>query len=169
MYGVRGKSIPHYVFLHHGPLTKSCLQAYIAVQNLVPAKQIPTAMSILIFCQNMGGAISLVAANAIFSNKLRQQLQERIAQIGISPDVIIDSGARSVRQLVSGDSLAAVLQAYSNSVDTVMYLGIAVSVAAFAFAWGLGWKDIRVERKLNAIQAQGSDSENVDVSNPKKG
>jgi hypothetical protein len=50
-----------------------------------------------------------------------------------------------------------------------MYLGIAVSVAAFAFAWGLGWKDIRVEMQLNAIQLQGSDMENGESSPAKMG
>jgi hypothetical protein len=117
-------------------------------------------MSIIIFSQNMGGAVSLVAANAIFSNTLRSQLQERLPITGIAPDAIINSGVRSVRELVpSGAPLTAVLQAYSNSADTVMYLGIAVSVAAFAFAWGLGWKDIRVARKLNAIKAEGPGGE----------
>jgi hypothetical protein len=125
-------------------------------------------MSILIFCQNMGGAVSLIAANAIFSNTLRNQLQQHASDIGITPDLIINSGARSVRQLVSGDQLAAVVQAYSNSVDTVMYFGIAVSIVAFAFAWGLGWKDIRVERELNAIQIQGSDAENGESSSSSK-
>lgn len=129
------------------------LQAYIAIQNLVPASQIPTAMAIVIFSQNMGGAVFLIAANALFSNSLRRQLQQRVAVIGVGPDVIIDAGVRSIRKLVSGDQLVAVLQAYSKSVDQVMYLGIAVSVASFAFAWGLGWKDIRVERQLNAIQS----------------
>jgi hypothetical protein len=116
----------------------------------------------------MGGAVSLIAANAIFSNTLRNQLQQHASDIGITPDLIINSGARSVRQLVSGDQLAAVVQAYSNSVDTVMYFGIAVSIVAFAFAWGLGWKDIRVERELNAIQIQGSDAENGESSSSSK-
>ncbi|TEA12656.1 Efflux pump afoB [Colletotrichum sidae] len=127
--------------------------SFIAVQNLVPPAQIPIAMAIVIFMQNMGGAIFLVAANAIFSNTLRKQLEERSGLIGPPPQVIIDAGASSIRNLVSGDQLAAVLKAFSNSVDTVMYLGIGVSIAAFAFGWGLGWKDIRVEKKLRAIKA----------------
>ena len=126
------------------------------MQNLVPASQIPTAMAIIIFCQNMGGAVSLIAANAIFSNSLRQQLQQRIDTLGVAPDIIINAGVRSFRKIVSGDKLAAVLQSYSNSVDHVMYLGISLSIAAFAFAWGLGWKDIRVQKKLHAISASGS-------------
>ncbi|KAH8674170.1 major facilitator superfamily domain-containing protein [Xylariales sp. PMI_506] len=127
--------------------------AFIAVQNLVPAPQIPTAMSIVLFSQNMGGAISLVAANAIFSNVLRSELQQRFAEIGLSADDIINVGVRSIRELVSGNRLVAVLQAYSNSVDRVMYLGIAVSIAAFAFGWGLGFKDIRKEKELTAMKS----------------
>ena len=128
-------------------------------------------MSILIFCQNMGGAVSLVAANAIFSNTLRRELAERVTQIGVDPEVIVGSGARSVRQIVSGSALRPVLEAYSNSIDTVMYLGIAVSIMAFAFGWGLGFKDIRKEKQKveaekvgnNGVSA-GSDTERGEVS-----
>ena len=127
--------------------------AYIAVQNLVHPTQIPIAMAIVIFCQGMGGAISLVAANAIFSNTLKKQLEQRAGEIKIAPEIIVNAGIRGFRKLVHGEQLVAVLQAYSKSVDTVMYFGIGVSVMAFAFAWGLGWKDIRVERSHDAIQS----------------
>ncbi|KAI8263994.1 Efflux pump afoB [Colletotrichum sp. SAR11_239] len=135
--------------------------AYIAVQNLVPAPQIPVAMAIIIFMQNIGGAITLLAANSVFSNSLRKELQERVALIGMEPDVIINAGASSVRKLVSGDQLRHTLQAYSNSVDKVMYLGVAVSIATFAFAWGLGWKDIRVEKKLKAIRSEADGEQSL--------
>jgi putative Mn2+ efflux pump MntP len=121
-------------------------------------------MAIAMFCQNMGAAVSLIAANAIFSNSLRRQLQDHVADIGIAPEVIINAGIRSVRQLFERDSqpLAIVLQAYSDSVDKVMYLGIAVSIAAFAFGWGLGFRDIRVERKMIALRAVSLQEERED-------
>ncbi|KND87341.1 putative HC-toxin efflux carrier TOXA [Tolypocladium ophioglossoides CBS 100239] len=124
---------------------------YIAVQNLVPPAQIPIAMSIVIFTMNIGAATSLIAANAIFSNSLRNELQQRIATIGISPDIIVGAGIRSIRQLVSGPALAATLEAYCKAIDHVMYFGIAVTVCIWPFAWGLGWKDVRKVKKLNAI------------------
>ncbi|KAJ6119129.1 hypothetical protein N7523_003409 [Penicillium sp. IBT 18751x] len=130
---------------------------YIAIQNLVPAEQISLAMAIVIFWQNIGASTSLIAANAIFSNSLRHQLQQRIAEIGISPDIIIDAGVRSIRNLVSGSQLTAVLAAYAKSVDNVMYLGIAVSVAVLVFAPGLGWKDIRKVKDLQAITKDSPD------------
>ncbi|KAI6085886.1 MFS general substrate transporter [Hypoxylon rubiginosum] len=118
--------------------------SYIAIQNLVPAAQIPIAMAILIFCQNLGGAVLLIVAQTVFSSSLRDQLTQLVPDADAA--LIIAAGARSVRQVVSGEQLAGVLQAYSVSVDRVMYLGVATSAAAFAFACGLGWKDIRVER-----------------------
>lgn len=123
------------------------------MQNIVPAPQIPTAMSIVLFCQNIGAAVALPAANAIFSNKLRSELRDRIDVIRMEPNIVVDAGVRSIRGLVSGDALTATLQAYSNSIDVVMYLGIGVAIAAFVFAWGLGFKDIRKVKKLRAIRS----------------
>ncbi|KAK0260207.1 hypothetical protein LTS09_005023 [Friedmanniomyces endolithicus] len=125
------------------------IAGYIAVQNLVPAAQIPTAMAIVIFCQGMGGAVFLIVANAVFSNSLRHQLGLQSSKIGVAPDAVINAGARGLRQLIpDGERLAVVLQAYTDSIDNVMYVGVGVACVAFAFAWGLGFKDIRKEKEM---------------------
>lgn len=124
----------------------------------MPTEQIPQAMAIIIFWQNIGAATSLIAANAIFSNSLRHQLQQRISEIGHSPDVIVGAGVRSIRDLVSGSQLTAVLAAYAKSIDNVMYLGIAVSVCVIIFSPGLGWKDIRKTKDLQAITSESPES-----------
>lgn len=124
-------------------------------------------MAIIIFWQNIGAATSLIAANAIFSNSLRHQLQERVAEIGLAPDAIVAAGVRSIRDLVSGSPLAAVLEAYAKSIDRVMYLGLAVSLAVLVFAPGLGWKDIRKVKDLQVIgseSADGGDQELAETS-----
>ncbi|MCJ1386604.1 hypothetical protein MMC17_009730 [Xylographa soralifera] len=129
--------------------------SFTAVQNIVPAPQIPVAMAILIFCQYLGGATFLIVAETIFSNSLRTLITQNVP--GINPDLLLGAGARSIRNLVSGTQLSAVLKAYSTSFDRIMYLGVGIAVASFAFAWGLGWKDIRVEKKKNADAADTLD------------
>jgi hypothetical protein len=131
---------------------------YMAVQNLVPAPQIPIAMTIALFCQSIGAAIWLVAANAVFNNGLRQQLQQRYSEIGVDPDFIVKVGANSIRQIVQGDRLAAALECYTEAISHVMYLGVGLSVATFVFGTGLGWKDIRAAKKLQAIKSSPSSS-----------
>ncbi|KAJ5654303.1 Major facilitator superfamily domaingeneral substrate transporter [Penicillium lividum] len=135
---------------------------YIAIQGLVTPEQIPLAMGIIIFWQNIGAATSLIAANAILSNSLRSELQKRTAQISVSPDTIINAGVRSIRNLVSGSELTAVLAAYAKSIDKVMYLGIAVSIAVLVFSPGLGWKDIRKVKVLQVITDKSPSSGDKD-------
>lgn len=62
------------------------------------------------------------------------------------------AGARSIRKLVSGEQLVGVLKAYSTSIDRVMYLSIGIGVVSFAFAWGLGRKDMRMEKEKSQVQ-----------------
>ncbi|CAG8907193.1 unnamed protein product [Penicillium egyptiacum] len=125
---------------------------YIAIQNLVPPPQIPIAMAIIIFCQNMGGAVFLIAANSVFTNGLRKELQKHIGEIGVNPDVLLSTGLSSIRSFVLGDKLTAALKCYTTAISHVMYLGIGVSVATFVFGWGLGWVDIRKVKQLQAIK-----------------
>lgn len=110
-------------------------------------------MAIIIFCQNMGGAVFLVAANSIFTNGLLKELQNHIDEIGIDPDIILRSGVTSIRSIVSGDKLTAALECYTTAISHVMYLGIGAGVVTFAFGWGLGWVDIRKTKQPQAIQA----------------
>ena len=99
----------------------------------------------------------LIVANAVFSNSLRRLLRPQSSKIGIAPDVVVDAGARGLRQLIpDGERLAIVLRAYTDSIDNVMYVGVGVACVAFAFAWGLGFKDIRREKTMNNAQTTKS-------------
>ncbi|KAJ5087226.1 hypothetical protein N7456_010842 [Penicillium angulare] len=130
---------------------------YIAIQNLVPPPQIPIAMAIIILCQSMGGAVWLIAANSIFTNGLKKELAKHIDIIGINPDIIASTGATTIRTLVSGEALTVALECYTTAISHVMYLGISLALATFAFGWGLGWVDIRKVKKLQAITADCSE------------
>lgn len=110
-------------------------------------------MSIVLFCQNMGASVALPAANAIFSNALRSELQDRQKVIQIEADVIVDAGVRSIRRLVEGEALTATLEAYSKSIAVVMYLGVGFAISTFAFGWGLGFRDIREVKKMQELKS----------------
>lgn len=139
-----------------------------AIQNIVPAPQIPIAMTIALFFQAIGAATWLVASNAVFSNGLRQELQRRIAEIGVDPGFIVDTGATSIRQIVQGSQLVAALECYSVAISHVMYLGVGLSVATFVFGTDLGWKDIRVAKKLQAIKSSRRPTSEDEISDTAK-
>lgn len=131
-------------------------QSFIAIQNLIPAAQIPVAMAIVIFTQYLGGATCLSTAEAIFNNSLGKQIRKNVP--GADAEAIVHAGATAFRQLVTPEQLSAVLKAFCTALDKIFYFGIGISVAAFLFSSGLGWKDIRIEHKSTTQENSGGAS-----------
>lgn len=98
-------------------------------------------MGIVIFTQNLGGAIWVAVAQAIFDNSLYKAIGSYAP--GVNPEILLEAGVRSIRSLVSRTDLPGVLRAYAQSVDHVFYLGTALAGVSFLISWSLVWKDIR--------------------------
>lgn len=132
------------------------------MQSLVPLKQIPTAIAIVIFAQNIGAAVWVVVANAIFNNTLRKELLQRQSLIGPPPDVIIAAGATNIRDPnlnLSASELAAVLVAYGKAVDTTMYLGIAVFGSVLIVAWEMGFTNLKKVKAAKEVREDSTSEE----------
>ncbi|KAM7214806.1 Major facilitator superfamily domain containing protein [Rhypophila decipiens] len=117
----------------------------IATQNALGAHLIPISMSLLIFCQNLAGAIAVVVATTIFTQSLLSDLPLLAPSVSPAAAIAAGSGADSVRRLVPEGSpeLDGLLLAYSYAVDKTFYMVATFGVASFAFGLGMGWKDVR--------------------------
>lgn len=130
-------------------------QPYMAVQNLVPLRQVPQAMAVVLTVQTFGSSVWLIVANVIFNNSLHDLLLENASVIGLAPDFVIDAGARGVHSLgLSGAALQALPDSYAEGVDRVMYLGVGLEAGALAFCCGLGWHNILEIKKKEALVAE---------------
>lgn len=131
-------------------------QPYMAVQNLVPLRQVPQAMAIVLTVQTFGSSVWLIVANVIFNNSLHELLSKNASVIGLAPDFVLGAGAaRSVHSLgLSGAALQALLDSFAKSIDRVMYLGVGLAAGAFAFCWGLGWHNILEIKQKEALVAE---------------
>ncbi|KAI0972470.1 MFS general substrate transporter [Xylaria arbuscula] len=116
---------------------------FIAVQSLIPLPQIPTVMSIVLFCQNLGGAAFLTFAQTVFS----QTFDRNIAEYAPTADAeaIKAAGATDFRQIVTAEELGGVLIAYASTIDNVWYLAAGAAVGAFITGMNMGWRDVRVK------------------------
>lgn len=138
-------------------------QSIIAVQNALPAHQIPVGLAFLVFCQNMSGAISVVVATTIFTQSVLSDIVRYAPSV--SPDAALAAGGGSgaVRALVPPGSpeLEGVLLTFSNGIDRIFYMLAGLAVAGFVFAWGMGWKDVR--KKKDAISEPDAANEKATV------
>lgn len=119
---------------------------FVAVQNTLPQKQIPLAMSLLTFSQTLTGALFLTLADTVFTNSLQSLLRQDAP--GVDPEAVIEAGAGAsgFRDLVTPAELANVLGAYAESVSRVFYMCAALAAACFVLSWAMGWVDVRKER-----------------------
>lgn len=101
-------------------------------------------MAILVFSLNFGGATFLTLAETDFSQSLTVAISHYAPEVNAS--AFIAAGTTNFRSTVPKNQLTAVLEAYSESVDHVFYLVCSSAAAAFCFAWGMGWEDIRKYR-----------------------
>ncbi len=144
-------------------------QPYMAVQNLVPLRQVPQAMAIVLTVQTFGSSVWLIVANVIFNNSLDHLLLENASVNGLAPNIVIGAGARGVHSLgLSGASLQALLDSYAKSIDRVMYLGVGLAAGAFVFCWGLGWHNLLEIKKREALVAERKDDSVDEVQGSKE-
>lgn len=103
----------------------------------------------MIFCQNFAGAIFVVVGEVIFTQQLVKQILSHAPSVSLEAALAAGASSSSVRALVPEGSpeLAGVLVAFSNSVDKVFYLLMGLCVAGFIAAFGMGWVDIRKNKK----------------------
>ncbi|BCS21712.1 MDR family MFS transporter [Aspergillus puulaauensis] len=121
----------------------------IAIQNLLPPEKIPVGIAFMIFCQNFAGAIFVVVGEVIFTQQLVKQILSHAPSVSLEAALAAGASSSSVRALVPGGSpeLGGVLLAFSNSVDKVFYLLMGLCLAGLIAAFGMGWVDIRKNKK----------------------
>lgn len=117
----------------------------LAVQNSASQQESSIAAALVVFSQNLSGAIFLSLAQVIFSNQLRHTLVTYAP--GVNPEVLVAAGASGsdVRSAVPAALLPGVLLAYSKAFDRTMYLAVGAACGAFVFAIGMGWVRLKKE------------------------
>ncbi|KAI0134357.1 major facilitator superfamily-domain-containing protein [Xylariales sp. AK1849] len=136
-----------------------------AVQRALGSELVATSMSLLIFCQNLAGSISVVIATTIFTQSLLKDLP--VLAPSASPEAAITSGtgAEAVRGLLPAGSpeLDGLLRAYSYAFDKTFYVVAGFAVASIGFALFMGGKDAH-EKTGEAVDGSRDKTEEKDIS-----
>jgi MFS family permease len=118
-------------------------QTSIAAQAVLDKKDAPTGVSLVFFCQGLGGTVSV----AIGQNVLNNQLISGFKSISnISPHDVVNTGATELRNVFSPQELPAVLQIYNHALVIVFYIAVGFSCAAIFGGFGMEWKSLKKDK-----------------------
>ncbi|KAF3223190.1 hypothetical protein TWF191_006472 [Orbilia oligospora] len=130
----------------------------LAVQTVLEIDDVPIGTAVIIFFQTLGAALFVSVAQSIFSNGLKQGLQEFLPEV--PPSIFIFSGATEIQKVLADigkpDRLEDVRRAYMIGLSNVYKLALALVCCAFVAACFLEWKNIKVEEQKKISKELGT-------------
>jgi len=118
-------------------------QTSIAAQAVLDKKDAPTGVSLVFFCQGIGGTISVAIAQNVLDSKLIAGFK---SISDISPHQVVNTGATELRNVFSPEELPAVLQIYNHALTITFYIAVAFSIAAIFGGLGMEWKSLKKDK-----------------------
>ena len=120
-------------------------QPAIAIQTVLSDTDSPIGLSILNFIMFLGGTVFVTVSQTLLEKQLNVKLSEVVPDIDIK--TLTSAGATSLKTLVPADKIDLALNAYSDSMKAIWYLGLAMASAAFIASFGLEWKTVKKVKK----------------------
>jgi hypothetical protein len=119
-----------------------CFQAPImAAQALAKDEDIPTTTALIMFFQTAGGALSVSAAQTVFSNEMIKSLLQNVPTV--NPAQVIAVGATEIREIFGSEELSGIIQGYMDGLKVIFIFIIAMSGAATAASFAMPWINIK--------------------------
>ncbi len=132
-------------------------QASLAAQAVLSRKDAPIGISLVMFCQQMGGAVFVSVGESVFTNHLIRGLK---TVAGISPSVVVNTGATDLRHVVDTSNLRGVLVVYNGAIIKTFTVAVAMSCFSIIGALCIEWKNIKPKKKQpDEVEKGESDTE----------
>lgn len=119
-------------------------QCIIAMQTVLPMRDVPIGMAIITFSQSLSAALFISIAQNVFQNRLVASLTEFAPRI--NPGTVVQAGAANLSQCLPPQIVPSVLYAYNVAVTQIFYVSVAAAVLSFVGAALVEQKSIRQPR-----------------------
>ena len=116
-------------------------QALIAVQTVLPLKDVPVGTAIIMFSQTLGGALFVSVGQNVFTNELIKNVIQTVPDL--NPAAVVSVGATQLKNLIPSQDYQQVLVAYNKTITQVFYVSVATSVLTLLGSSVMEWKSVK--------------------------
>ena len=110
-------------------------------QSVVTPSDLSSVSAMTLFFQTIGGAFFISAGQAGFANKLLQRIP--VTAPGVSPALVVATGASDLRKVFSPEQLPGILVAYLDGVRVAFAIAVAVACVGFVLAFAPRWQTLK--------------------------
>nr|RBR01955.1 hypothetical protein FVER53263_12880 [Fusarium verticillioides] len=116
-----------------------------AVQTVLPAEDVPLGLSIMLFAQSFGPAISVPIAQVLFTNRLSDNLDGVVP--GLNGTHISNSGLTEIVSNVPESATREVIVAIDKSLGQTWYLVVGLASIAIVGSLMTEWRSVKKKRE----------------------
>jgi MFS family permease len=116
-----------------------------AVQTVLPAEDVPLGISVILFAQSFGPAISVAVGQVIFTNQLTENLQRLVP--GLNQTSIVDTGLTDLVTSVPPGDVKQVLAGVDKSLVQTWYLVVGLSCTMIVGSLMTEWRSVKTKRE----------------------
>lgn len=120
----------------------------IAVQTILPEKDVAVGTSLVVFARSLGGAVFVSVGENLFSNSIVSGMIARVPEL--DPSVVLQAGATELQQSVKQSGiknaegvLAVVLEIYNDAIIKTFVLALALACISILGAIGVEWRTVK--------------------------
>lgn len=113
----------------------------IANQSFVKVSEISSVTAVTLFFQTIGGAFFVSAGQTAFSNRLLARAPVLVP--GVSPALVLATGATELRAVFSPEQLPGIVHAYMDGVKLTFALAIAFAGVTLPVALFAKWQNVK--------------------------
>ncbi|RCI08540.1 hypothetical protein L249_8927 [Ophiocordyceps polyrhachis-furcata BCC 54312] len=117
--------------------------AMISVQATLPKMDVPMGIAIVLFAQQLGGAIFVSVGQTILSGALVQKLAHVPA---LDPQAIVRAGATELRHMLPARYIPTVLNAYNYACTRIFFAALALAFCQLLSACCVEWRSIKKKK-----------------------
>ncbi|KAF8176240.1 major facilitator superfamily domain-containing protein [Mycena galopus ATCC 62051] len=126
-------------------------QPVMAVQAVLPLKDVPTGTALVLFLQSIGGSVFVSIAQNVFENKLISGIIHDVPSV--DPSIVLRAGATSLKDAVAPAVVDAVIFVYNKALVSAFYVGTAAACLSLVGTVAIEWKSVKAQPEASKSEA----------------
>lgn len=119
-------------------------QPLIAAQTILPKGDTPTGMSIMVFGQTLGAAMTLSIGETVFLNRLRTSLEQELGLLIEDATMLSRGGFSAILSQLPVEKKPLLTAVTNKAVTQTFYVAVAIAAVSIVGALLMEWKSVRV-------------------------
>lgn len=132
----------------------SLQQPLIAAQTVLSKGDTPTGMSIMVFGQTLGAAMTLSVGEAVFLNRLRTNLEQDLGLLIEDATTLSRGGFSAIVSRLPTEKIPLLPAVTSKVVTQTFYVAVALAALSIVGAVFMEWKSIRALEEPDRQEAE---------------